>query len=82
MGGVGREKGDTPRGGRLICNAVTCSEFASFSFSFCAGVLLPLRIAHSAPWKSEDWDLTSFFVFALLRYISLRDDALFYARSK
>ena len=82
MGGVGREEDDTPRGGRLNCVAVISFRFSSASSLFCVGTPLSLRIAHSALWRSETGSFTSFFVFALLWYISLGDDALFYARTK
>ena len=60
----GKGEGRYPERGtaKLYCRYLFRICFLSF-FSFCVGVLLPLRIAHSAPWRSEDWDFTSFFVF-------------------
>ena len=43
----------------------------------CVRVLVPSRPAHSAPVEVGGLGhFTNFLVFALLRYISLRDDAL------
>ena len=54
-----------------------------FLSSSCVRVLLPSRLAHSAPVEvGGSYLFTSLFVFALLWYISLRDDALSYARVK
>jgi hypothetical protein len=70
-----------------------------FSFvcsSFCKGVLLPPRLAHSAPWRATDLiclsspaegrELVSFclsYCHALLvAHISLRDDGFVYCENQ
>ena len=56
---------------------------ALFFLLSCVRVLLPSRLAHSAPVEvGGSGYFTSLLVFALLWYISLRDDALFLARVK
>ena len=50
----------------------------SFILFFCMGVLLPPRLAHSAPVEVGGSDsLRAFLVSALLWHIPLRGDALF-----
>jgi hypothetical protein len=52
VGGVGDEEGTGGEGGGL---KFVCLGRLSLLFFPCMRVLLPLRLAHSAPWRSTDF---------------------------
>ena len=64
--------------GRLIVRVC----FSLLSFLLYGGTPAPETCAHAPVEIGGTGLLTNFFVFALLWHISLRDDALFTARSK